>query len=386
MRINIATGFFLPVPPVAGGATEKIWYRLAQEFATAGHEVTFISRSWPGFADRERVAGVKHIRLRGADHTGSLARNLWHDFRWGVRVARALPPADVSICNLVSLPVWLGQIYPRVGRVVAVVARMPKGQGRALGRADLLFSLSDAVTEKLCAENPALAGRIVPFPFPIDWQLHVEASAQAATSDRPLTIGYVGRIHPEKGVHLLLAAASRLAQRSDLPPWRLQLVGPWTVAQGGGGDGYRDSLLAEHGAALGNRLSFVGPEFDPARLAQRYGGIDVFCYPSLADKGETFGVAVAEAMAAGAAPVVSALACFRGLVVEGETGFVFDHHAPDAVDQLASRLAALLVDASQRRALSARAQSHARRYDFAPSAETVIRDLNRLIAGGFGSK
>ena len=48
MKINIATGFFLPVPPAAGGATEKIWHRLAQVFAAAGHEVTFISRTWPG--------------------------------------------------------------------------------------------------------------------------------------------------------------------------------------------------------------------------------------------------------------------------------------------------------------------------------------------------
>ena len=36
MRITIVTGFFLPVPPVRGGSTEKIWHRLAREFAAAG--------------------------------------------------------------------------------------------------------------------------------------------------------------------------------------------------------------------------------------------------------------------------------------------------------------------------------------------------------------
>src|SRR2546421_38161 len=105
-----------------GGATEKIWHRLAAEFAGASHDVTFISRAWPGFATEEVVAGVKHRRLRGADHTRFLPLNLWHDFWWGVRVARALPPADVTICNAVILPTWLRRIKPAAGRVVAVVA------------------------------------------------------------------------------------------------------------------------------------------------------------------------------------------------------------------------------------------------------------------------
>ncbi len=377
MKISIATGFFLPVPPVAGGATEKIWHRLAQEFAAAGHEVTFVSRTWPGFAARETVAGVTHLRLRGADHTRSLARNLWHDFWWGVRVARALPAADVVICNLVALPVWLRLVKPAAGRVVAVVARMPKGQGRLYGRVDLLFSLSAAVTEKLLAENPRLAARIVPFPFPIDWARHAHAAAKA-TPPAPLTIGYVGRIHPEKGLHLLLAAAARLAARTDLPAWRLELVGPWTVPQGGGGENYRDALVAEFGATLGSRLTFSGPEFDAEKLARRYGTMDLFCYPSLAEQGETFGVAVAEAMAAGAAAVVSGLACFRELVRDGDTGLAFDHAAPGADARLAETLARLLVDSTLRATLAARGQAHARRFDYAESARTVLADLARI--------
>ena len=130
MKITIVMGFFLPVPPVRGGATEKIWHRLSQEFAAAGHEVTLISRSWPGFPERETAAGVHYVRLPGADHTRWLALNLWHDFWWGVRAARALPPADVVICNAVILPMWLRRFKPKAGRVVAVVARMPKGRGR----------------------------------------------------------------------------------------------------------------------------------------------------------------------------------------------------------------------------------------------------------------
>jgi glycosyltransferase involved in cell wall biosynthesis len=382
MKITVVTGFFLPVPPVAGGSTEKIWYRLAKEFAAAGHEITFISRAWPGFADRETVDGVTHVRVQGADHTRSLALNLWRDFTWGRRVARALPEADIVICNTVTLPAWLRGLKPRAGRVVAVLARVPKGQGRFYGRVDRLFSLSPFVDGVLLRENPRLAARIVRFPYPIDWSLH----ASAATKSSPLTIGYVGRIHPEKGIRLLLAAAARLAVRNDLPPWRLELVGPWTVPQGGGGKPYYDELLGEFAGPLASRLMFAGPEFDVAKLAQRYGAMDIFCYPSVAEQGETFGVAIAEAMAAGAAPVVSSLACFSELVRDRDTGLVFDHRAGDADTQLADSLARLLTDAALRRAIATRAQAHARAYDFSASARTVLAELARVVSTPIASR
>jgi glycosyltransferase involved in cell wall biosynthesis len=378
MRITIVTGFFLPVPAVQGGSTEKIWHRLAQEFAAAGHTVTFLSRAWPGFATRETSGGLTHVRLRGANHTRFLTLNLLLDFWWGLKVAWHLPAAEVVICNTVTLPVWLRRVKPSAGRVVAVLARMPKGHGRAYGGVDLLFSLSDAVTAKLRAENPRLAARIAPFPYPIDWALQAGAAHQSASA-APLLIGYVGRIHPEKGLQLLLAAAAQLAERADLPAWRLSLVGPVSVAQGGGGEVFRDALVREFAPALRDRLAFSPPEFDAAKLAAQYGGMDVFCYPSLAEQGETFGVAVAEAMAAGCAVVVSDLACFQQLVRDGDTGLVFDHRGPDAAGRLAAALAKLLADAGLRRALAARGQAHARDYDYRESAQTVLAVLAALV-------
>ena len=61
MRITIVNGFFLPVPPISGGSTEKSWYNLAREFVARGHSVTMVSRRWSGFPEigrascRERV-------------------------------------------------------------------------------------------------------------------------------------------------------------------------------------------------------------------------------------------------------------------------------------------------------------------------------------------
>jgi phosphatidylinositol alpha-mannosyltransferase len=102
----------------------------------------------------------------------------------------------------------------------------------------------------------------------------------------------------------------------------------------------------------------------------------------VAEAGETFGVAVAEAMAAGAAPVVSGLACFRELVQAEDTGLVFDHRAPAAVASLAAELAGLLADAPRRVAIASRAQARAARYDYAASAQTVLGRLARLVSAG----
>ena len=382
MKITIVAGFFLPVPPVRGGAMEKTWHRLASEFTRAGHEVTFISRCWPGFPERETVDGIKHLRLQGADHTGSLVANLLLDFFWSVRVCLALPPGDIVITNSVALPVWLRPAKPQAGRVVAAIARMPKGQTRFYGHVDLLLSLSAAVTTRITAENARLADRIRPFPLPIDWAVHAAAAARSA----PLVIGYVGRLNPEKGIGLLLAAASRLVARSDLPAWRLRLTGPVSIPAGGGGEAWFDSLRASRADILGDRLEIAPPEYDPGQLARCYGEIDIFCYPSLADQGETFGVAVAEAMAAGCAPVVSKLACFNELVVDGETGLMFDHTTTQAEENLALALVRLLLDAPLRRRLATRAQHHAQRFDTSVVAQQLLATLSDLSTTSLAPK
>src|SRR6185312_1765336 len=106
MRISIVNGFFLPVPPVAGGATEKSWFNLARILAERGHDVTVISRRWPAFPNEEIRDGIRHIRLRGFDHRPQLWRNLLLDFLWSWRVFFALPTADIVVVNAVTLPAW----------------------------------------------------------------------------------------------------------------------------------------------------------------------------------------------------------------------------------------------------------------------------------------
>ncbi len=382
MRITLVNGFFLPLPPIGGGATEKSWHRLAQEFAARGHEVRAFSRTWPGLPERETLAGVAYERLPGFDHTRSLARNVLRDLLWSWRVFRRLPPADIVVCNAVTLPVWLGRCRPAAGRVVLMAGRMPKGQYRRYRAVARVLAPSTPVAARVAAENPALAGATRVTGYPIDCGLL--GAPQAAPAFVPpaapgtVTLGFVGRVHAEKGLKLLADALARVGREPGLPPWRVLVCGPSDVARGGSGPSFRRQLAGRLGAATGNRAHLLEPEFSDRSLAALYQRIDVFCYPSLAEEGETFGVAVAEAMAAGAVPVVSGLDCFRDFVRDGQNGAVFDHRAPDAADRLAAALVRLLRDADGRARLAAAARAEARRFDYARFADDLLADFARL--------
>lgn len=377
MRITIVMGFFLPMPPQLGGATEKTWHRLAGEFAARGHAVTIVSRRWREWPHDEIVDGVRYLRIPGFDHTRSLLRNLMLDLLWSWRVQRALPAADVVVVNAVTLPIWLGRLRPAAGRVVVMPGRMPKGQYHHYHRIARVLATSTPVLHRVAAENPRLADITRVVGYPIDYELL--AQPRPPGGDR-LTVGYAGRIHPEKGVGLLVAAAAQLQGDLNLPRWRLAIRGPHAVAAGGGGDAYRAGLEAMlWAAAPGEKWSIEPATFDARQLAEFYRSVDIFVYPSLAADGETFGVAVAEAMAAGAVPLVSDLACFRDFVRPGVNGLVFDHHRPDASTRLAESLAALLRDANRRRTLAAAAQADVRGYHLPQYAGRLLDDFSALV-------
>lgn len=385
MRITIVGGFFLPMPPVSGGATEKSWSNLAREFAARGHTVTVVSRRWPGLPGQETTDGVHHLRLPGADHRDALWQNLLLDFWWSWRVFFRLPAAEIVVVNAVALPVWLGWLKPSAGRVVIMTGRMPKGQYRHYRHIARVLAASSYVRDRVTAENPGLAAVSQVWGYPINWRLLDGAAATTSVGlpDNPgeIVIGYVGRLHLEKGLLLLANALQILRQVPGLPSWRLLLCGPVDVARGGSGEGFRDQLVQRLSQALpADRIHLLDPQFDEGALAGIYRRIGIFCYPSLAARGETFGVAVAEAMAAGAVPVVSNLACFTDFVREGENGLVFDHAAPDAAARLAAALGQVLRDAAQRSRLTQAAKADVRRYDYSDYAAALLADFAQLTA------
>lgn len=378
MRITIVLGFFLPCPPVAGGAVEKSWHRLAKLFAGRGHMVTVVSRQWQDWPDHEQIDGVRFLRLPGHDHRASLWHNLWLDFLWCVRVHRHLPDADVLVLNTISLACWIGWLRPKAGRVVVMPGRMPKGQFRFYHHLARILVPSSTVGDAVRRERPGFQPLVKVVGYPIDW---LSLSKSSPHADATVTIGFIGRIHREKGLDLLVAALRQLGTK-ELPPWRAIICGPADRARGGSGTDY----LATLRSLAPKQVSFLEPVFDEPSLHAVYQQLEVFCYPSLAATGETFGVAVAEAMAAGAVPVVSDLVCFRDFVTHGGNAVMFDATAADAIRVLTEHLAELVISVEKRHILAIAARETVRRYDFAQYAETLLTDFTQLTEPAAGAK
>src|SRR2546426_8688480 len=104
MRITIVIGPFLPIPPVLGGAVEKVHFLLAGAYRDAGHDVTMISRRYDDFPHEEIVEGIRHIRIASFDRSSSLAVNFAPDFFYSLRVAPSPPPSDLTLTQSFSFP------------------------------------------------------------------------------------------------------------------------------------------------------------------------------------------------------------------------------------------------------------------------------------------
>jgi glycosyltransferase involved in cell wall biosynthesis len=116
-----------------------------------------------------------------------------------------------------------------------------------------------------------------------------------------------------------------------------------------------ENLLSQP-RSRGIPVEWIGPIYDQEDLQDKYQKAAIFVYPSLAENGETFGVAPLEAMACGAVPVVSSLACFRDFIKPGRNGEVFDHRSANATFLLANHIIRLACDENQRKMLSSAAR------------------------------
>jgi glycosyltransferase involved in cell wall biosynthesis len=374
MRITIAAGPFFPLPPGPAGAVERVWLGLAEEFARRGHSVTILERGTVGEPADARVNGVRRVRGPALVRTRRFAVNLAKDLAYSVWARTRLPEADVLVTNTFWLPALLAARRARVGRVAVHVQRMPKGQLGLYARAARFQAVSRAIADGIAHERPAYARRTRVFPNPIDTTVFAPPAGGRPGPAREVL--FAGRIHPEKGLDLLVAAFARVAPR--YPGLRLRLLGPWRVEEGGAGAEFVARL---RGAAAGAPVDVSDPVYDRTAFAAALRTADVFCYPSLAELGEASPVAPVEAMATGLAPVVSALPQFRDTIVADQTGLVFDHRAADPVAALAAALDRLLSDDRLRAAIGAAASRRAAEFSYRRVADLYLADFNEMIAG-----
>lgn len=145
------------------------------------------------------------------------------------------------------------------------------------------------------------------------------------------TVFFIGRHEERKGLAVLLEAVSLLGD----PP----VV--WVA-----GDGPQSAELRERFADL-STVCWLG-QVNDAERARRLKGADVCCFPSL--RGESFGLVLLEAMAAGTAVVAADNDGYRNVVCDGVNGLLAPVGDPKA---LAAVLGRALGDAGLRAQLVA---------------------------------
>jgi phosphatidylinositol alpha-mannosyltransferase len=169
------------------------------------------------------------------------------------------------------------------------------------------------------------------------------------------TLGFLGRFtEARKGFPILRDAFVALAPQR--PGLRLLVAGP----------GDPDDLFGQFPAELRDRVTFLGmvSEVDKARMLR---SVDLYVAPNTG--GESFGMILTEALAAGATVVASDLDAFRRVLDGGRAGRLFPTGDPAG---LRAALVELLDDPAQRAALSACGEQVVALYDWPVVARRVV--------------
>ena len=178
-----------------------------------------------------------------------------------------------------------------------------------------------------------------------------------STSPRENAIFFIGRHEERKGLSNLLEALAQLPP--DVRLW-IASDGPQTA-----------ELKIRFGSD--SRIEWLGRISDSEKIS-RMSRASVFCAPSL--HGESFGVVLLEAMAAGTPVVASNLDGYRNVATDDETALLVE---TGNVASLASALARVLVDPLLATRLTANGREHAQRFSMDALADRYIELYERAL-------
>lgn len=176
---------------------------------------------------------------------------------------------------------------------------------------------------------------------------------------------FLGRMdEPRKGLHVLVGALPEIVAK--VPNVQVVIVGPGDI------DDQRESL----NPSVRDNVVYLGRVSD-ADKARAFASADIYIAPHTG--GESFGIVLAEAMAASTAVLASDLPAFRNVLADGEAGRLFPTGdcaalAQDAVD--------LLTDASAREALVTAGRSRVMDFDWDHVVDDVIAVYDSVTVNG----
>jgi phosphatidyl-myo-inositol alpha-mannosyltransferase len=367
MKVGLVCPYTWNVP---GGVQSHV-RDLAEALIELGHRVSVIS---PADDDAPLPSYVVPAgRAVPVPYNGSVAR-LSFGFLSASRVRRWVRDGDFDVLHvhepaapsLSLLACWVAS-----GPIVATF-HTANPRSRALHAAEpVLQSALEKITARIAVSEAArttlvehLGGDAVLIPNGVAVRRYARADPLPGWPGPGGALGFLGRFdEPRKGLSVLLRAFSPLA--AARPGLRLLTAGP----------GDAEEALDRVDPEVRDRVVLLGmvSEEDKARMLH---SVDVFCAPNTG--GESFGIVLAEAMAAGAPIVASDLEAFRRVLRGGQAGELFPVGDPAALAHAAGRL---LDDPRRRASLSAAAREAVRAYDWAVVARDVVAVYETVVSG-----
>ena len=359
MRILLVPSAYYPHV----GGIEELTRQLALVFKERGHDAAVLTNRWPSGLPRSEVLdGIDVTRLRFplpakrlsaaglflATSPAAVTALIRHIHGWQpsiVHVIGAGPPS----AYVAALHTWLraslvftaqGELTFDAYGVFARSATLLAGLRRILRRADTVTACSAFVMrdleklEEIRGPSYVIPNGVEPRDF---------ESVDPDEDFDPYVLG-LGRLVPQKGFDLLIDAFAA----EEFAEFNLVLAG----------DGFERDRLQARALELGidSRVRFVGAVARP-RIARLVRGARVFALPS---RGEPFGIALLEAMAAGVPAVATAAGGIPEFARDGVNALLVP---PGDAKALATAIARLAFEPELRDRLIARgratAQAHA---------------------------
>ena len=369
MRIGMVCPYSFDVP---GGVQSHV-LQLADVMHHRGHEVSVLAPASPeahGSLPNYVVSGGKAVPI---PYNGSVAR-----LRFGPATHRLvkkwLRQGEFDVLHLHE---------PNAPSLSMLALNIAEGPIVATFHTSTTKSLTLSVFEPfLRPMHEKIVGRIAVSDLARRWQMEALGSDAveipngvdvASFGVAPRLDGYprpgksvlfLGRFdEPRKGMAVLLGALPALVERfADI---EILVVGR----------GDEDELRSEAGP-LASHLRFLG-QVDDADKASAMRSADVYCAPNTG--GESFGIVLVEAMAAGTAVVASDLDAFRRVLVDGEAGRLVPVDNPAG---LAEGLIEVLADDALRARYIECATQTVQRYDWSVVAKQIMRVYETVAGSG----
>jgi len=179
------------------------------------------------------------------------------------------------------------------------------------------------------------------------------------------TLGFIGRFEEKrKGLDVLVAALPTII--SQFPDLKVFVAGP----------GDAQEVLKEIEPHLHSRFEFLG-RISESEKATFLASVGLYIAPNTG--GESFGIILAEALAAGASVIASDIPAFDSLLGHGAYGTLFT--SEDSHD-LSQKVIALLGDEKGRKEIAVRGKSYAQEFNWDVVAEKIYDVYEMAMVGG----